>query len=85
MKKEKKKKKPKHWRKTSSYRQWRREVKMRDGRCMECGTTEELQAHHIIEARKSPELRFVSSNGLTLCGACHHEYHSSFDRQSLRN
>lgn len=61
-----------------SYRakQWRDAVKARDGyRCVECGETKRLHAHHIKPWKKAPELRYELSNGKTLCVSCHQAAH----------
>ena len=55
---------------------WQDEVKKRDGyRCVECGRTEHLQAHHIKPAHLYPEFKYDVDNGITLCPACHQYYH----------
>jgi len=50
---------------------WTRLVKERDGRCTMCGTTQELEAHHIIPKASHPKLATVLENGITLCAGCH--------------
>jgi 5-methylcytosine-specific restriction endonuclease McrA len=55
---------------------WAREVKTRDNhKCQECGTTEDLEAHHIKSWADYPDLRLDVSNGITLCHACHVKLH----------
>ena len=55
-----------------SDRQWRREVRRRDGdACRVCGETINLHAHHIKPRSKYPELTLELDNGITLCGNCH--------------
>ena len=51
--------------------QWAQKVISRDKKCMECGSTENLEAHHMIAKLVSPELALKVSNGLTLCHTCH--------------
>ena len=59
---------------SSEYRVWRLEVFKRDNfTCTKCGSKSNLEAHHLKEQSKYPELRFVLSNGLTLCHDCHKE------------
>ena len=44
----------------------------RDGKCMRCGNTSTLQAHHFIVAQGSSSLhRFELSNLISLCYGCH--------------
>jgi 5-methylcytosine-specific restriction endonuclease McrA len=55
---------------------WARAVKARDGmRCVECGATDRLHAHHIVRWIHSVELRYELSNGVTLCYSCHEKAH----------
>ena len=54
---------------------WSKAIKERDGKCMDCGTTESLHAHHILPKSTHPELRLELSNGKTLCYACHKKEH----------
>lgn len=61
-------------RKSPEYKEWRRKVYERDGyRCVLCGdnTSGNLEADHIKPFAFFPELRFVVSNGRTLCKPCH--------------
>lgn len=63
-------------RKQAVYQQWRREVMKIDGMaCVQCGSTELLEAHHIKPYRTYPELATVISNGLTLCAVHHRTIH----------
>lgn len=54
---------------------WSKQVRERDGKCVECGSTERLHAHHIKPWRKFPELRYSIENGVTLCALCHQDKH----------
>lgn len=56
-------------------RQWSKEIRDRDGKCLECGRTEDLHAHHIKPRSTHPELSFELSNGKTLCYGCHKAEH----------
>lgn len=59
---------------TIEYRLWRDTVYLRDDfKCQKCGdnTGGNLNAHHILNFSKFPDLRFNISNGITLCSKCH--------------
>ena len=61
-------------RKTNAqYKNWRKEVFERDNyTCQRCGKhTNNLEAHHIKEQSRYPELIYCLDNGLTLCHNCH--------------
>lgn len=59
-------------RNTPEYKEWRNSVYERDGySCQHCGTNKDLHAHHVKTFSESPELRFVVSNGITVCRTCH--------------
>ncbi len=60
---------------TPKYRQWRRDVFIRDyWTCQECGHKNvKIEAHHIKSFKDFPKLRFAVSNGKTLCFNCHKE------------
>jgi len=67
----------------AEYREWRNDVFVRDDyTCQKCGVRSSkglvvyLHAHHIKEFALFPELRFVVSNGMTLCKNCHLLEHS---------
>lgn len=57
------------------YKRWRNLVYKRDKfKCQmpNCpGTDKRLNAHHIKTWSSSPQLRYVVSNGVTLCQTCH--------------
>lgn len=63
-------------RKTIQYKEWRKGVFDRDNyTCQGCGRKEDvsgkLNAHHIKQFSKFPNLRFELTNGITLCKPCH--------------
>jgi 5-methylcytosine-specific restriction endonuclease McrA len=62
--------------------QWRKAVFMRDNytcqHCQEKGAR--LEAHHIKEYSKFPELRTELTNGITLCYDCHNKVHGKEKR-----
>jgi predicted restriction endonuclease len=51
---------------------WSKKVRERDGKCVMCGKTERLQAHHYIKTKaRSLKYRWDIRNGITLCYGCH--------------
>lgn len=62
-------------RKSGAYQEWRKSVFERDDyTCQECKQRGgELHADHIKQFAYFPELRFVLSNGRTLCVNCHRQ------------
>jgi 5-methylcytosine-specific restriction endonuclease McrA len=65
------------------YEAFRKRVRARDSHTCQfpgCSTTKRLHVHHIIPWAKSPILRYVDTNGITLCSHHHklvskHEEH----------
>ncbi len=59
------------------YTEWRTAVFERDDyTCQDCGQVGgKLNSHHISPWDEFPELRYVVSNGKTLCGNCHGRVH----------
>lgn len=61
---------------------WRRAVLAHwRGRCAICGSTYELECHHVIKRRKKV-LRWDWRNGVALCTGCHrmlHDYPWKFE------
>ena len=51
--------------------EWADAVKARDGACIDCGSTERLEAHHLVLKSKFPEVATELWNGITLCRKCH--------------
>lgn len=57
--------------------EWARRVKDRDGgACVICGSTDGLDAHHLISASDYPQLQTRIGNGVTLCRRCHKLTHN---------
>ena len=53
---------------------WRRCV-IKRGYCEECGSTDRLEAHHILYWSESPKDRINVNNGACLCHKCHTKEH----------
>ena len=63
---------------STEYKRWRFDVFARDHfTCQECGDSRggNLVAHHIKPFADYPDLRFIISNGITLCERCHDKLH----------
>lgn len=51
---------------------FRNEVFSRDGHCCKiCKSTDNLDAHHIVDRHDAPDGGYTKDNGITLCGNCH--------------
>lgn len=62
---------------------WRKKVYERDSyTCQICGDSKggNLNAHHIIPYKNSLETRFDTENGITMCTACHKEFHRIYGK-----
>lgn len=59
------------------YRDWRKTVLRRDDyTCHICGIRgSRMHAHHLDSYARNPELRTDPNNGVTLCKACHDQFH----------
>jgi hypothetical protein len=64
-------------------RSWRAWVLRRDPRCLQCGTAERLEAHHLEGFSETPLLRYRLDNGATLCHDCHGAFHKRYGRQGF--
>ena len=57
---------------TVKYQQWRKAILKRDNfKCVECGSQEKLNSHHIEPIRINVEKFYDVDNGITLCAKCH--------------
>lgn len=62
-------------------RKWVIKVLKRDNyTCQCCGDNKggNLEAHHVHSYHSHTKLRYVTSNGITLCKNCHKEFHKEF-------
>lgn len=51
-------------------KEWSLKVRARDERCLKCGRTQNLAAHHFVR-RSVKSTRLMLENGITLCPSCH--------------
>ena len=59
-----------------THQEWIRLIRQRDGnRCTQCGSTQDLAAHHLQSQLDHPELALDLENGITLCHRCHRKAH----------
>jgi len=54
---------------------WKRTVQKRDKTCQVCGSTNNLNAHHILHRKYYPKLALNVNNGIILCKQHHNETH----------
>jgi hypothetical protein len=63
---------------------WRKCVRAEWVECGLCGSTDNLQAHHII-----PRAHFLTRwdwrNGILLCGKCHSNIHNAIGTDKIKN
>ena len=65
-------------RRSSKYKNWKKQVLTRDNYiCQRCGSKENLVVHHIKKFSENKQLRFDVNNGITLCQKCHKEVHKN--------
>ena len=56
------------------YQDWRDAVfRLFGQKCIRCGHTGNIHAHHVMPVNEYPELAFEPTNGVPLCGNCHAE------------
>lgn len=63
---------------SEQYKKWRNFVFYRDEyKCVRCSKHcgKDINAHHLKQFSTHPELRFYTSNGVTLCTKCHKIVH----------
>lgn len=61
---------------SKAWKDWRKNIFERDNFCcVNCGSNKQIVPHHKKDYKKYPELKFVVSNGMTLCRRCHYFIH----------
>jgi 5-methylcytosine-specific restriction endonuclease McrA len=64
--------------------EWSLKVRARDGfACIVCGSTEKLQAHHLLSKTQYKSIAFDLSNGVCVCAGCHQFRKRSFHQNGL--
>ena len=56
---------------------------LNDNKCTECGSSDDLHAHHVKSVREFPDLAYEIGNLTTLCGRCHRQEHIARGDMSL--
>ena len=60
------------FRERPEYQGWRDAVfRLFGQKCIRCGYTGNIHAHHVMPVEDYPELAFEPTNGVPLCGNCH--------------
>ncbi len=64
----------------AKYDKWRKDIFERDNyTCAKCDKKGgKLVAHHIMSFNIFEYLRFVITNGITMCDGCHKEFHREY-------
>lgn len=70
----------------SLYISWSKTVRKIFGNyCHVCGSTKQIQIHHIFHKMKYPLLSLNENNGIPLCRFCHYQTHGKLLIQPLQN
>lgn len=71
------------WRSSYQWKKKRREISsLYNGKCALCGSTNNVQVHHIIPISVLPELKLENENLILLCGTCHELAHNAIISQT---
>jgi hypothetical protein len=66
---------------TPEHRAWSGKVKDRCGnRCVVCGSSRSLRAHHLMSWADNIEHRFDLDNGVAVCRRHHDKFHNQYGR-----
>lgn len=58
----------------NDFEKWRLSIYKRDNKtCRNCGSTDHIQAHHIVSVKSHKCFAFLPMNGVCLCFRCHSE------------
>ena len=67
------------------YNKFKLHVLKRDEVCQCCGSTENLNVHHLSSYKYDKERRADTSNGIVLCKDCHTQFHSLYGKGHKNN
>ena len=71
------------WRSSYQWKKKRREINdLYGGKCAVCGSTDNVQVHHIIPLSVLPELKLDDNNLVLLCSTCHELAHNAILSQT---
>lgn len=60
-----------------AWKKKRKEIKeLYDGKCAICGSSKNLQVHHIVPIQIIPTLKLDNDNLIAVCEKCHREIHN---------
>lgn len=66
-------------RKSGDTKTWSKKIRnIFNNKCFLCDSMEKLNAHHLMNYKDYPELRYDINNGVCLCQKCHKEFHSMY-------
>ena len=74
-----KKKNTQKIRNTPGVNSWKHKVKERDKVCQCCGSSGQLEVHHVMPLAEYPMLASDIHNGIVLCQECHRDYHKEWE------
>jgi 5-methylcytosine-specific restriction endonuclease McrA len=75
--------KKRHSKTAKNLQDWARKVKQNGMKCLVCGDTNDLQAHHIEPRSYASSLELSLENGAVLCGSHHREFHKIYGKDSV--
>jgi len=54
-------------------------IRLRDGACVICGSTESLQCSHYYGKKAHPAVRWATWNAHAMCASCHYKHHNGHE------
>lgn len=68
------------WRNTKDYRTWVSNAIKKQKCCYICGSTTDLEVHHIKNGAHNPKYRFDPNNAVVLCDKHHTLFHCKYKK-----